>query len=72
VAEAGAGRLAEITVNGAKAEVKVLKEGLSGPVAVTLTGGMAYVAEGQLSLLNDRSKEPAPFRVVGVPYKAGR
>ena len=64
------GRLDEVTINGTKAEVKVLKEGMNGITAVTLTGGMAYVAEARLSLLNDASKDPGPFQAMGIPYKA--
>jgi len=64
------GRLDEVTINGDKAEVKVLKEGMTGITAVTLTGGMAYVAEARLNLRNDTTKDPGPFRAMGIPYKA--
>src|SRR3954451_22914997 len=37
----GAGRLDEVTISGDKAEIKVLRDGLTGPTAVTVTGGMA-------------------------------
>jgi len=66
----GAGRLDEVTITGDKADVKVLKEGLSGPTAVTLAGGTAYVTEAKLALRNDATKDPGPFKAVGVPYKA--
>ena len=66
----GAGRLDEVTINGDKAEIKVLKDGLTGPTAVTLAGGMAYVTEARLNLRNDATKDPGPFRAVGIPYKA--
>jgi len=69
----GAGRLDEVTISGDKAEIKVLKEGLTGPTAVTLAGGMAYVSEARLNYRNDpklRDQDPGPFRAVGVPYKA--
>ena len=67
----GAGRLDEVTINGDKAEIKVLKEGLTGPTAVTLVGGMAYVAEAKLNYRNDpKLGDPGPFRAVGVPYRA--
>jgi len=66
----GAGRLDEVTIAGDKAEIKVLKEGLTGPTAVTLVGNMAYVAEARLSDRNDPAKDPGPFRAVAVPYKA--
>jgi sugar lactone lactonase YvrE len=71
----GAGRLDEVTINGDKAEIKVLKDGLMGPTAVTLVGGMAYVSEARLNYRNDpklRDQDPGPFRAVGVPYKAPR
>ena len=71
----GAGRLDEVTINGDKAEIKVLKEGLTGPTAVTLAGGMAYVSEARLNFRNDpklKDQDPGPFRAVGVPYKAPR
>jgi sugar lactone lactonase YvrE len=71
----GAGRLDEVTINGDKAEIKVLKEGLTGPTAVTLAGGMAYVSEARLNFRNDpklRDQDPGPFRAVGIPYKAPR
>ena len=64
------GRLDEVTINGDKADIKVLKEGMTGITAVTLTGGMAYVAEARLSLRNDATKDPGPFKAFGIPYKA--
>jgi len=64
------GRLDEVTINGNKAEIKVLKEGMTGITAVTLTGGNAYVAEARLNLRNDATKDPGPFKAFGIPYKA--
>jgi sugar lactone lactonase YvrE len=64
------GRLDEVTINGNKAEIKVLKEGMTGITAVTLTGGNAYVAEAKLNLRNDATKDPGPFKAFGIPYKA--
>jgi sugar lactone lactonase YvrE len=64
------GRLDEVTITGDKAEIKVLKEGMPGITAVTLTGGMAYVAEARLNLRNDATKDPGPFKAYGIPYKA--
>ena len=66
------GRLDEITINDDKAEVKVLKEGLTGITAVTLAGKTAYVAEAKLNLRNDATKDPGPFRAIGVPYTAAK
>ena len=53
----GQGRLTEITVTGNKAEVKVLREGLTAATGVTLVAGRAFV-------LVDRAK------AVVVPYGA--
>jgi hypothetical protein len=64
------GRLDEVTIDGDKADVKVLKEGMPGITAVTLVDGMAYVAEAKLNLRNDATKDPGPFRAIGVGYKA--
>ena len=71
----GAGRLDEVTINGDKAEIRVLKDGMTAPTAVTLVGDMAYVAEARLNLRNDpklSDQDLGPFRAVGVPYKAPR
>jgi hypothetical protein len=63
------GRLDEVTIAGNKAEIKVLKEGMTGITAVTLAGGNAYVVEAKLNLLNDATKDPGPFKAFGIPYK---
>jgi sugar lactone lactonase YvrE len=64
------GRLDEVTINGDKAEIKVLKGGLPGITAVTLAGKTAYLAEAKLNLRNDATKDPGPFRAIGVTYSA--
>lgn len=63
------GRLDEVTISGTRAEIKVLKEGMTGPTAVTLVGDTAYVAEARLNARND-PKDPGPFQAVSVPYRA--
>jgi len=67
----GAGRLDEVTIAGSKAEIRVLKDGLTGPTAVTLVGDMAYVSEARLNLRMS-TDDPGPFRAVGIPYKPTR
>lgn len=52
----GQGRVAELTINGNHADVRVLQDGLTGPTAVTITGDTAFV-------LVERS------RAVLVPYR---
>jgi len=67
------GRLDEVTINGDKAEVKVLKDNMPGVTAVTLAGGTAYIAEARLNYRNDpklREQDPGPFRALSVPYRA--
>ena len=54
----GQGRLTELTINGNRAEVRVLREGLTAATGVTLVGNTAFV-------LVDRAKG------VAVPYQAG-
>ncbi len=54
----GQGRLTELTITGNRAEVRVLREGLTAATGVTLVGNTAFV-------LVDRS------RGVGVPYQPG-
>jgi sugar lactone lactonase YvrE len=63
----GEGRLDEVTIAGNTANVKVLRSRLKDPTAVALTGGIAWVTEARIGLL-DSSKDPGPFRAVGVAY----
>ena len=53
----GQGRVAELTINGNRAEVRVLQEGLTGATGVTLVGRTAFV-------LIERA------RAVAVPYRS--
>jgi streptogramin lyase len=52
----GQGRVTELTINGNRAEVRVLREGLTGATGVTVVGGNALV-------LVERAKAvPVPYR----------
>ncbi len=53
----GQGRFTELTIDGNRANVRVVKDGLSGPTGVTLVGDTAFV-------LVERAK------AVVVPYRA--
>lgn len=64
------GRLDEVTITGDKAEIKVLKEGMTGPTAVTLVNNIAYVTEARLNLRNNPNQDPGAFQAVSAPYKA--
>jgi sugar lactone lactonase YvrE len=63
------GRLDEVTINGDKAELKVLKDGMTGVTAVTLVNDTAYIAEARLNARTGTA-DPGPFRALSVPYKA--
>jgi outer membrane protein assembly factor BamB len=68
----GDGRLDEVTINGNTATVKVLKEGLEWPAAVTMVGDTAFVLEAKFTYRNDpalRERDPGPFHVLAVPYR---
>ena len=72
----GEGRVDEVTVNGEKAEIKVLKGDFKdGPTAVTLVGGIAFVSEAKLNYLNDeklKGQDPGPFHATAVPYQPSK
>jgi sugar lactone lactonase YvrE len=63
------GRLDEVTINGDKAEIKVLKADMPGVTAVTLVGNTAYIAEARLNA-RQGSADPGPFRALSAPYRA--
>ena len=68
----GAGRLDQVTVEGDRAKIEVLREGLKVPVSVWQVGDTAWTLEGQLDLLFDPAKKgakPEPFRMVAILVK---
>jgi sugar lactone lactonase YvrE len=72
----GAGRLDEVTVDGDKAQIRVLKDNLTGgPTAVALIGDVAFVLEAKLKYFNDPSlkdQDPGIFRALAVPYRTSK
>jgi sugar lactone lactonase YvrE len=66
----GEGRLDRLVIDGANATIETLEDGYSTPTGVTAVGKTAWVSEGQLSFLLDRSKKGLtpnlPFRVHAV------
>ena len=66
----GAGRLDHVTVTGDTAKIDVLKDGFTGPTAVTRVGNTAWVLEGKLSFMNDPKKDPGPFKAYAVPINS--
>ena len=66
----GTDKLDRVTIDGDKAKIDTLKDGLKEPTAVVQVGTTAWVAEGQLSHLLDAKKKgpPAlPFELIAVP-----
>ncbi len=70
LAEGNAGRVDLVTISGVHADIRVLREGLQSPPAVTLVGNTAYGLEGKiLYLINPalKGKDPGPFKAYAVP-----
>ena len=70
LAEGTGGRIDQVTINGDNVEVKVLREGLVSPPAVTLVGKTAYALEGKIRYLIDpklKGQDPGVFKVYAVP-----
>jgi len=70
LAEGNGGRIDEVTINGDNVDVKVLREGLVSPPAVTLVGKTAYALEGKIRYLIDpklKGQDPGVFKVYAVP-----
>ena len=70
LAEGNSGRIDEVTIRGDEARIKVLKEGLVSPPAVTVVGRTAYAAEGKITYLIDpklKGQDPGPFVIHAIP-----
>jgi len=70
LAEGNGGRIDEVTIDGDRAEIEVLREGLISPPAVTLIGETAYALEGKIGYLVDpklKGQDPGIFRAYAVP-----
>jgi sugar lactone lactonase YvrE len=69
----GAGRLDHVTVTGDTAKIDVVKDGFTGPTAVTQVGNTAWVLEGKLSYMQDprlKDQDPGPFKAYAVPFNS--
>jgi len=74
LAEGASGRIDEVVITGDKAEIKVLKEGLISPPAVTLVGRTAYGLEGKVNYLRDpklKGQDPGAFKAYAIPLPKG-
>ncbi|MEO8308248.1 MAG: hypothetical protein ABI616_09425 [Pseudomonadota bacterium] len=70
----GTGKIHRVTITGNDGQVKTLKTGLDGVVAVAAVGDMGYALEGQLGIMMAQPGGPAapaekPYRAVGFPLK---
>jgi sugar lactone lactonase YvrE len=69
-AEGNSGKITEVTIEGDKATIKVLKDGLMSPPGVTAVGKTAYAIEGKITYLIDpklKGQEPGQFLVHAIP-----
>jgi sugar lactone lactonase YvrE len=65
----GAGRLDRVTFEGDTAKIQVLKDGYTGPTAVTRVGNTAWVLEAKLARMSDpkyKDRDPGPFKLYAV------
>jgi sugar lactone lactonase YvrE len=72
LAEGNGGRIDEVTIHGDQADIKMLRDGLISPPAVTLVGKTAYALEGKIGYLIDpklKGQDPGPFIVHAVPLE---
>lgn len=70
LAEGTGGRIDEVTIDGDKAQIKVLREGMTSPPGVTLVGTTAYAVEGKIGYLMDpklRGQDPGVFKAYAIP-----
>jgi hypothetical protein len=70
LAEGNAGRVDLVTIHGVNADIKVLREGLQSPSAVTLVGNTVYALEGKIGYLfrpDLKGKDPGAFKAYAVP-----
>jgi sugar lactone lactonase YvrE len=71
-AEGNGGKITEVAIEGDRATIKVLKDGLVSPPGVTRVGDTAYAIEGKITYLIDpklKGQEPGPFIVHAIPLK---
>jgi len=69
LAENGAGQVDALTIDGDKAEVKVLKGGFDTPTAVSKVGNTLWVGEAKFSKMDGKSGDPGAFYAYAVPLQ---
>ena len=69
-AEGGSGRIEIVTIDGDRANIQVLKDGLDSTAGVTPARGRVYAAEGKIRYMVDpkfKGMDPGPFMVRAIP-----
>ncbi len=69
-AEGTAGCITLVTIDGDRAHIQVLRDGLQSSPNVTLIGHTVYTVEGKINYLMDpklRGKDPGPFKAIAIP-----
>jgi hypothetical protein len=75
LAEGNSGRIDEVSIDGDRATIRVLKEGLVSPPGVTVVGHTAYGLEGKILYLIDpklKGQDPGPFIARAIPLDEKR
>lgn len=71
-AESRATRVSEVTIDGDKANVRVIKGDATNATGMTLVGKMVWINDSKFSYRTDpalKDKSPEPFTTVAVPLK---
>jgi sugar lactone lactonase YvrE len=72
LAQGNGGRIDEVTIDGDRATIRMLKDGLVSPPGVALVGKTAYALEGKIGYLVDpklKGQDPGKFIVHAVPLE---
>jgi sugar lactone lactonase YvrE len=75
LAEGTGGRIDAVTIDGDHADIKLLRDGLVSPPAVTLIGRTAYALEGKIGYLFDpklKGQDPGVFKAYAIPLEQQR
>ncbi|MGH8259282.1 MAG: SMP-30/gluconolactonase/LRE family protein, partial [Steroidobacteraceae bacterium] len=74
LAEGGSGRIDEVSIDGKRAAITVLRSGFMSPPGVTFVrGGTAYAVDGKIGYLIDphlKGKDPGPFEAYAIALPA--
>jgi hypothetical protein len=75
LAEGNSGKIDAVEISGDEARIRVLKDGLTSPPGVTMSGRTAYAIEGKIGYLIDpklKGQDAGAFFVRQIPLPAAR